>query len=205
MCCADGQVDGERVPAGDGHQVRGVEGVDVEYGELEEHAELGGEAGEVLVDELQLERVVRRRRDQCGDLERRCRAALRELLHQRRPLLAHADVEVEHVDAACAEEPVGRLSIGGERKAQSLLEVEGRAEEWRPGRGGGGEPIIEPRQYLARASGVPGVGAARRLEELVYRRLGLPGVGRKEGSKGSGSGCTAPTSAPATCCRGRRQ
>ena len=29
--------------------------------------------------------------------------------------------------------------------------------------------MIEPRQYLARASGVPGVGSARRLEELVHR------------------------------------
>ena len=33
--------------------------------------------------------------------------------------------------------------------------------------------MIEPRQYLARASGVSCFGAARRLEELVHRRLGL--------------------------------
>jgi hypothetical protein len=50
--CADWEVDG------DGHEVVGVEGVDVEDGELEGDVELGGEAGEVLVDELQLERVV---------------------------------------------------------------------------------------------------------------------------------------------------
>jgi hypothetical protein len=57
---------------------------------------------EILVHELQLERVVRRRGHQRGDLQRGRRpgAALHELLHQRRPLLAHADVEVQHVDAA---------------------------------------------------------------------------------------------------------
>jgi hypothetical protein len=55
-----------RVATGDGHEVRGLEDVDVE----------DGEAGEVvLVDELQLERVVRRQRDGCGDLERRGGAA----------------------------------------------------------------------------------------------------------------------------------
>jgi hypothetical protein len=69
--CADWEVDGNGVATGDGHEVVGVEGVDVEDGELDGDAELGGEAGEVLVDELQLEQVVRRRRDQCGDLERR--------------------------------------------------------------------------------------------------------------------------------------
>ncbi|KAM0918889.1 hypothetical protein ACQ4PT_008607 [Festuca glaucescens] len=62
VCCADGEVNGEGVPTGDGHEVRGVAGVDVEDGELEVDAEVGGEAGEVLVDELQFERVVPRQR-----------------------------------------------------------------------------------------------------------------------------------------------
>jgi hypothetical protein len=53
VCYADGDVDGEGVATGDGHEVRGVKGVDVEDGELEEDTEVSGEAGEVLVDELQ--------------------------------------------------------------------------------------------------------------------------------------------------------
>lgn len=57
---ANGEVDGEGVAIGDGHELRGVEGVDVEDGEIEEDAELGSECGEVLVDELQLERMPRR-------------------------------------------------------------------------------------------------------------------------------------------------
>jgi hypothetical protein len=58
--------------------------------------------GEILVDELQLERMVRCRGHQRGDLQRGLRPVptLRELLHQGRPLLAHVDVEVQHVDVA---------------------------------------------------------------------------------------------------------
>jgi hypothetical protein len=106
-----------RVATGDGHEVRGLEDVDVE----------DGEAGEVvLVDELQLELVVPRQRDECGDLERRGRAALRELLHERRPLLAHAYVEVEDVDAGGAAEVVEhRLDVGEVRK----LEHHGHSEK----------------------------------------------------------------------------
>jgi hypothetical protein len=46
----------------------------------------------------------------------------------------------------------------------------GGVEEGRvpPRRRWRGEPLMEPRQYLACASGVPGVGAARCLEELVH-------------------------------------
>lgn len=33
--------------------------------------------------------------------------------------------------------------------------------------------VIEPRQYLPGASGVPGVGEPRRLEQLVHRPLRL--------------------------------
>jgi hypothetical protein len=53
-----GEVDGHGVAARDGHQLRGVQGVHIVRCELEEHAELAGEARQVLVDEVQLQRVV---------------------------------------------------------------------------------------------------------------------------------------------------
>ncbi|VAI11248.1 unnamed protein product [Triticum turgidum subsp. durum] len=120
---ADGKVHGDGVAAGNCEELRGVDGVEVEHDELEGHPELGGEVGEVLVDELQLQRVVRRRQHQCGHLERGAGAALRQLLHQRRPLLADADVEVEHVDAAGAAELVEHGLHAGE-----VRELEHRGE-----------------------------------------------------------------------------
>jgi hypothetical protein len=51
----------------------------------------------------------------------------------------------------------------------SLLEVEGRAKQWRAGRGAG-EPVIEPCQYFTRIEGVAGVGELGRLGELVHLR-----------------------------------
>ncbi|OQU93466.1 hypothetical protein SORBI_3001G541166 [Sorghum bicolor] len=114
------KVDGDRVAGGDGDELRGVHGVEVEEGQLERDAGLGGEVGQVLVDQLQLQRVVvvrlRRRGHQCGDLERGAgaRTAARQLLHERRPLLADADVEVEHVDAGGAAELVEHGLDAGE-------------------------------------------------------------------------------------------
>lgn len=48
------EVDSHGVTPGDGQQLRGVQGVDVEGRKLEEGPELGSESGEGLVDQLQL-------------------------------------------------------------------------------------------------------------------------------------------------------
>jgi hypothetical protein len=57
----------------------------------------------------------------CGDLERRSGAALRELLHQRRPLLADADVEVQHLDAAGDTGGTGASPAGEWESARASL------------------------------------------------------------------------------------
>uniref|UniRef100_A0A804LBX9 Uncharacterized protein n=1 Tax=Zea mays TaxID=4577 RepID=A0A804LBX9_MAIZE len=108
------EVDGDGVAGGGSEQLRGVHGVEVEEGQLERDARLGREVGQVLVDELQLQRVVRRRGHQCGDLERGARAAAGQLLHERRPLLADADVQVQHVDAGSATQLVEHGLDAGE-------------------------------------------------------------------------------------------
>uniref|UniRef100_A0A453QBC5 Uncharacterized protein n=1 Tax=Aegilops tauschii subsp. strangulata TaxID=200361 RepID=A0A453QBC5_AEGTS len=78
-------------------------------------------------------------------------------------------------DVERREDGAGRGRRREEALQERVPEQRGGAEQGRVPRRGGrrGEPVIEPRQYLARASGVPGVGAAGRLEQVVHRRLGL--------------------------------
>lgn len=123
--------------------------------------ELSGELGEVLASEMEFERMVRGVwGDESCDFERRGggagAAALSELLHERRPLTADADVEVDDVDAGRAGElfeesldggEVGELEDGGDfREGLEGAELEDDVErggERGRGRGRGEEEEVE--------------------------------------------------------------